>query len=275
MLFDLRGKRKRVVQVIYVGLALLMGVGLVGLGIGGSANGGILDALGIGGGGGGQSASSINQEQIDKANATLETSPKDQPALLKLSRYEFLAGRDTDNVDSQTGQRTQTEASIGHYEKSVDAWQRYLATKPANPDDQVATLAVQAYELTIDPTAPLGDDDLSRLVKTAQIVADARPSFVTFEQLTGYAYIGGDDKAAAAAAKRATELAASDAQRKEIKQVVKQAKQSREAILAQRKQQSQSGTGQLGGGDAGAGSLGDPGAGLLPQGASTLPPSTP
>lgn len=275
MLFDLRGKRKRVVQVIYVGLALLMGIGLVGLGIGGSANGGIFDALGIGDGGGGQSASSINQEQIDKANATLETAPKDQSALLKLSRYEFLAGRDTDNVDPETGQRTQSQASVGHYEKSVDAWQQYLATEPGKPDDEVATLAVQAYELTIDPTAPLGDDDLSRLVKTAQIVADARPSFVTFEALTGYAYVAGEDEAAAAAAKRATALAASDAQRKEIKQVVKQAKQSREAILAQRKQQSQSGGGQLGGGDTGAGSLGDPGSGLLPQGGGAVPPPAP
>src|ERR1700726_1780526 len=41
MLFDLRGRgRRRTVRVIYLGLALLMGVGLVGFGIGGGFGGG-------------------------------------------------------------------------------------------------------------------------------------------------------------------------------------------------------------------------------------------
>ena len=41
MLFDLRGHgRRRAVRVIYIGLALLMGVGLVGFGIGGGFGGG-------------------------------------------------------------------------------------------------------------------------------------------------------------------------------------------------------------------------------------------
>ena len=46
MLFDLRGRgRRRTVRVIYIGLALLMGVGLVGFGIGGGfGGGGLLNA---------------------------------------------------------------------------------------------------------------------------------------------------------------------------------------------------------------------------------------
>ena len=41
MLFDLRGRhRRRAVKVIYVGLALLIGVGLIGFGIGGGLGGG-------------------------------------------------------------------------------------------------------------------------------------------------------------------------------------------------------------------------------------------
>ena len=41
MLFDLRGRgRRRTVRVIYLGLALLMGVGLIGFGIGGGFGGG-------------------------------------------------------------------------------------------------------------------------------------------------------------------------------------------------------------------------------------------
>src|SRR5262249_60975708 len=46
MLFDLRGRgRRRTVQVIYVGLAALIGIGLVGFGIGGGfGSGGLLNA---------------------------------------------------------------------------------------------------------------------------------------------------------------------------------------------------------------------------------------
>src|ERR1700690_1186131 len=41
MLFDLRGRhRRRLVRFIYVGLAVLIGVGLVGFGIGGGLGGG-------------------------------------------------------------------------------------------------------------------------------------------------------------------------------------------------------------------------------------------
>src|SRR5436309_15253651 len=41
MLFDLRGRgRRRTVRVIYIGLALLIGLGLVGFGIGGGFGGG-------------------------------------------------------------------------------------------------------------------------------------------------------------------------------------------------------------------------------------------
>ena len=46
MLFDLRGRgRRRTVRVIYIGLALLIGVGLVGFGVGGGfGGGGLLNA---------------------------------------------------------------------------------------------------------------------------------------------------------------------------------------------------------------------------------------
>src|ERR1700692_281554 len=45
MLFDLRGRgRRRMVRVIYTGLALLMGVGLVGFGVGSFGGGGLFNA---------------------------------------------------------------------------------------------------------------------------------------------------------------------------------------------------------------------------------------
>ena len=48
MLFDLRGKRKRLVQVSYALLAAIFLVGFVGFGIGvGNSPGGLFDAIGL------------------------------------------------------------------------------------------------------------------------------------------------------------------------------------------------------------------------------------
>ena len=52
MLFDLRGKRRRLVQFTYLMLALLMGGGLVLFGIGGDVSGGLFNAFEDGGGNG-------------------------------------------------------------------------------------------------------------------------------------------------------------------------------------------------------------------------------
>src|SRR5512132_305976 len=87
MLFDLRGKRRRAVQVTYLGLALLMGGGLVFFGIGGSVSGGLLDAFKGGGGGGGNDAI---QKRIDREKKLAARGS--EPALKEIVRdYYQLA----------------------------------------------------------------------------------------------------------------------------------------------------------------------------------------
>ena len=61
MLFDLQGKRRRVVQATYLTLAILMGGGLVLFGIGGDVQGGLFDAF-SGEGGNSSSGNSIDRE---------------------------------------------------------------------------------------------------------------------------------------------------------------------------------------------------------------------
>jgi hypothetical protein len=272
MLFDLQGKRKRFVQVIYLGLALLMGIGLVGLGIGGSAQGGIFDALGFGG----NSTSSDPQydEEIDRANETLASNPKDEGALLTLVRYEFLEARAAGESDPDTREFTPTAESIDHFENSVDAWERYLATKPDKPDDDRASLAYQAYSYTIDPTSPLGDEDLQQQTEAARIVADARPFFGNFLNLAFAAYIGGDEKTGAQAARDATDSAADETQEKQVNQVVKQAEAVRKQILAERKQRNKAGGGgALGGEPTEDGAIGPGGSDLVPPSTGELTPT--
>src|SRR4029078_1312242 len=102
MLFDLKGRRRRVVQGTYLMLAVLMGGGLVLFGIGGGGAGGLLDAFK--GGGGSSTRNAQVQKQIGHAQKRLATNPQDQTALAQIIRGNYqLAGL---NVDTNSGAYT-------------------------------------------------------------------------------------------------------------------------------------------------------------------------
>ncbi len=230
MLFDLRGKRKRVIQVIYVGLALLMGVGLVGLGIGGDASGGIFDALGIGSSGTQQSDPAYDR-QIEEAEATLAENPKDQRALLKLARTHFLAAQTALETDDQ-GQPVLNEDALAEYRAAGEAWERYLATDPKKPDDGVATLMMRAYSTIAGTDTARVATDLEQAYKAARIVAEARPSVGSYTQLAVYAYLANQAKAGEEAERKA--LAEADSgNRAQVKSQIDQAKKQGKSIAKQ------------------------------------------
>lgn len=203
MLFDLSGKRKRFVQVIYAGLALLIGGGLVLFGIGGSANGGLGDLLGIGGSGTSSSDPQFNA-QIDRLQAQLQTNPNDEKALVTLARTQFLAAQSALETDDN-GQPALTDEASTQFQAATATWEKYLTTKPKQPDDAVASLIFRAYvtqaNFSNDPN--LLQQNLDGAVATAQVVADARPSEGSYAQLASYAYLAGQTKTADAAAKKA------------------------------------------------------------------------
>src|SRR3954468_10851166 len=99
MLFDLKGKRRRTVQGVYVTLAVLMGAGLVLFGIGSSVNGGLFDAFN--GGNGSNQGDSAGQKKIDAAQKTLATNPKNAAALAEVARGHYQLA--TANSDANTG----------------------------------------------------------------------------------------------------------------------------------------------------------------------------
>lgn len=230
MLFDLRGRRKNVIRVIYAGLALLMGGGLVLLGIGGGANGGLLDAVGLGSDSPTSSDPAFDS-QIDRANETLASNPNDEKALLTLARVHYLAGNNAIETDDQ-GASVLSEDSITEYTAADEAWQSYLATKPKEPDDSVASLMVQAYSnlagTGANPTAL--EQQLDGAFVAAQIVAEARPSLGTNTQLATWAYIAGETKVAEQARKDALAEATDSTTKQQVEQTIDQAKAQGEAI---------------------------------------------
>jgi hypothetical protein len=245
MLFDLSsGKRRRVVQVIYGALALLLGGGLVLFGIGGTGSGGLLEGIGIGGDSGGGDPQ--YEEQISDYESRLQQNPRDTAAMIGLLKTHYLSATSSGvETDPQTNQISISADAHSELEDAAAVWQRYLKTDPEQPNKNAATSAVQVYQL-------LGD--ASGAAEAQQIVADAEQTAGAYGQLAFYLYADFKFKEADAAAKQAI-AAAEPSERQTVKQSMEaysqQAHQQQKLIKKQQQQQG-------GGGEAAQAQLEDP-----------------
>jgi hypothetical protein len=232
MLFDLKGRRKRVVQGTYVALAVLFGGSLVLFGTGSSVSGGLIDAITGKGGGGGNSAF---KQQVDHARVTVRANPRSQQAWLELTRAEFNLAASPDGSDKSgqlnaTGQQAVLE--------TVNAWERYIKLKPRRPDPATAQFAALAYGAT---------QDFGNAVKTQEITVKARPSAASYFQLAQLAYSGGMVQAGDQAGAQAVRLTPKDLRnsvRAQVKETKKQSLQLAKAIKQQKKASKQATKGQ-------------------------------
>ena len=210
MLFDLKGKRRRTVQVTYVALAALMAIGLVGAGVGSGTSGGLFDLFS---GGGGGSGNNVVDKRIENAQKALGRNPKDAAALAVLVRSHYtIASADTNQQSGQFGKEGKKRLV-----KASSAWQRYLATDPKKPDASLASLMLVAY-------SPVGLNQPPNAATAAEIVADSRDDAQSWIQLVQYASLAGQTRKAELAGKKAIDRAPKK-QRKLVEQAVKQAKQ--------------------------------------------------
>jgi|SRR5215211_214155 len=236
MLFDLRGKRRRLVQVVYAVLAVLFFVSFIGFGIGSDATGGIFDALGIGSDSSSTSSPQFD-EDIDKAEEQVAANPKDEKAYVNLTEAYLAAGQADLDQDPQTGAAVMTEDAKPDYVQAVDAWQRYLDLKPKKPDAGLALRMRDSYALLAqgeaDPTAVQAD--LEGAQEAAAIAADANPSQNSYGTEAQFAYFAGDVSAGDSAAAKA--LASVDpSERKSLQKALDSFKKQGELIQKQLKQ---------------------------------------
>jgi hypothetical protein len=143
MLFDLRSRgRRRTVQFVYLGLAILMGGGLVLFGVGaGNGNGGLLNAF-TGGGSGGAQSQLVSQQEKTALRQTKQN-PASSAAWASLVNARWItANSDSNNFNSTTG--TYTTAGQKKLSDTAVAWQHYLQLTK-KPDPTLATLAARAY----------------------------------------------------------------------------------------------------------------------------------
>ncbi|MHB8658904.1 MAG: tetratricopeptide repeat protein [Solirubrobacteraceae bacterium] len=215
MLFDLRSRgRRRTVQTVYLGLAILMGGGLVLFGVGaGNGFGGILNAFTGGGSSGAQTQVVSQQEKTALRQAKL--TPNDPAAWAALVQARWTNA--TTNV-SNYDPNSQIFSASGKKELAalVQAWQKYLALSHS-PDPNVAILAARAY-------AKLGS--YADAATAWETVTLSNPTAVSgFECLAATAYAAGESRKGDLATAKAVSLVP-QLQRATVKQELRAAKSS-------------------------------------------------
>jgi hypothetical protein len=215
MLFDLKGKRRRTVQGVYLMLAILMGVGLVAFGIGSGVNGGLSDLFGSGNGS--NKGDEVIQKKIDTAEKQLQANPTNASALAEVIRGHYQLATVDANEQGQF-----TEDAADDLREAATAWERYIAANPKKPDLGLARVMVQAYSgLAQIPGAE--QTAVTRYwggaASAVELIAADKPNPDNYIALVQYATLAGQTRKADLAGKKAVSLAPKN-QRKAIEQKV-------------------------------------------------------
>lgn len=211
MLFDLQGKRRRVVQVTYLGLAVLMGGGLVFLGIGSDVSGGLLDAFSDRGGGGGN-GNQIIEDRVEENEERLASNPSNEARIrqqLVRDYYSLATAQTTDGQSFSEGARADLR-------RASENWQAYLALEPERVDPSLAGLVLQLY----DPNVLNRPQEAK---EAAQLIAREEEDVNSYLNLIQYAVLAGDTRTADLSAQRAIDLAP-ERQKAEVRQQAQQLK---------------------------------------------------
>jgi tetratricopeptide (TPR) repeat protein len=216
MLFDLRGRgRRRTIQGIYLGLALLMGGGLVFFGVGGTGVGLFGNDNNSSGGAGGNAV----LDRLHAADRTAHQRPNDANAWGQLAYQRYLASRnDKKYFDPEAQPPGYTPAGQSLLRASAAAWDRYVSLNPKDPDQAVVnTMATSAF-------GPQGLNQPKKVVEAYELATVAEPkNYLPYLNLAGAAYAAGQSRKAALAGEKAIELSPPD-QRANTKLAVAQAK---------------------------------------------------
>jgi hypothetical protein len=260
MVFDIRGRRKHVVRVVYAILALLMGASLF-LVVGPVNIGGLLGSNTATG-----NAASIYEEEATRAERKLRKNPQDASLLLSLTRDRISAGNALSAVNAKTGQPTVTPAAREQLEKASEAWSRYLKQAGKQPSSPTAQLAASALFRLAESSSSGAEAEanLKAAAQAQQIVAETQPTLGSVSTLAEFQYFAFDFPGAEKTGKQARSLATSKAQKSQLQTELKQVRSRAKAFQKQVKEEAKETKGK------GKETLKNPLGGLSSEG-STLP----
>jgi hypothetical protein len=210
MLFDLRGRRRRVVQATYLMLALLLGGGLVLFGIGGDVSGGLADIFKDGGNG--DDGNSQLEQRIDRQQERLKASPENAAVLAELVRLNYQVA----SSQIAEGGSAFPAAAKDELRRTGAYWERYVDATDGEPSPSLARLALQAY-------APEGLNQPDKAKEAVRIIAADANDTQTYLLLVQYATTASDTRLADLAGQKAVDLAPKNL-RKQVEKQVEQLK---------------------------------------------------
>ncbi|HET6998164.1 MAG TPA: hypothetical protein VFI03_06195 [Solirubrobacterales bacterium] len=202
MLFDIRGKRKNVVKVVYAVLALLMGLSLF-LVVGPLPFQDIFGAEDSV-----TRAADQLEDQAERVEVKLKKDPENPDLLLSLTRARINAGNSLAVANPETGQIAYTPEARQQLFLASEAWAKYLKATD-EPSAGGAQLAAQAFFGLAQTARTIGEAESSvkEAARAQQIVAEDRPSLGSLSSLAIFRYYSFDFKGAEQAREKAATFA--------------------------------------------------------------------
>ncbi|MBN8869823.1 MAG: hypothetical protein J0H66_08080 [Solirubrobacterales bacterium] len=168
MLFDVRGRRKRVIQVIYVILAVIMAASLIVIGLPGNLN-----PFSGAGNSGNTDVAKVNVERADDIQAKFEAQPNNKNLAVALIRARFSAGQALYSTDPDTQQTSITDEATTQFDMAAETWNKYLKLSKDNPDPTVAQLmANMLFTLSQGSTVAQFQNNIKDAAKAQEFVAE-------------------------------------------------------------------------------------------------------
>lgn len=229
MVFDIRGRRKHVVKVVYAILAVLMGASLF-LVVGPLNIGELFNSSSTSGGG---EIAKPYEEQAERLETKLKKTPEAEQLLVGLTRARVTAGNSL--LSSEPDEEDLTKA-LQQYQLASSSWSEYL---DATDEPNAGTAQLVAPALLSLAERSRTYDQAQRNIEAASeaqgFVAKQRPTLNSYSTLALYTYFTGDYKAAEAAQAKAAKLTRAKSEREQLDKQMEEVKKNAEKFQQERK----------------------------------------
>ena len=251
MLFDLRGRRKRVIQVIYVMLAFIMAASLLVIGLPGGLN-----PFNSGSSVVSQDAADLSKERAERLEQKIAAQPEAVGLRAVLIRERILAGNSLVEVNDQ--QQVVGAEATEQYQIAAEEWEQYVKETGGKPDRGVAQLvAGTLFTLAQGSTVAQFEGNMRDAARAQSFVAedglrefeteDGPPPTGLFVTLATYEYYAQNFGAAEKARQKALKIAGDEANRKEVNRTLDQIEEDARKVgkqIEQAKKQARKNKGQ-------------------------------
>src|ERR1700733_1314233 len=198
MLFDLRARgRRKTVQIVYLGLALLFLLGFVGFGVGvGGGGGGIFNALTENSG----SNSANFAAKVAAAEKHTKQHPTEAAAWKSLVEAQFHQASEPGNIATVGETEKYTAQGKALLAKLAKSWSTYLKLAAAHPDTELAARisGIFGEQALNEPASE---------TQALQVAVKGNPTVRLYSALAVSAYKAGNLEVGDAAARKTVSLA--------------------------------------------------------------------